>query len=413
MQINRHKLSNGLTIVHNLFPSTQMVAVNILYKVGSRNEDPEHTGFAHLFEHLMFGGSLNVPNFDIPLQLASGDNNAFTTPDYTNYYETVPVANVETCFWLESDRMRSLAFTPESLQTQRGVVMEEFRKNYLNVPYGDFMHLVSSLAYKQHPYRWPTIGLELSHIENATMQQVKEFFYRHYNPDNAILSVVGNISFERTVQLAEKWFGDIQRTTPTIQPIPAEPTQQRQRRMTVKRNVPHSLLAINFHMPPRLTEEFHACDMITDVLGNGASSRLVKRLTVDRNLFSSVSSQVSEHLDGGLLEIIGLLAENVSIKEAEEAVWHELELLKSDAVGERELQAVKNKYLTNYERQNCNYLKRAQALAFFEMLGNVNFMQRDVEIYDAINSKTFGNVCRKILTKKNSSVLWYMKSQQS
>ena len=410
MQINRHRLPNGLTVVHNLFPSTQMVAVNILYKVGSRNEDAQHTGFAHLFEHLMFGGSINIPNFDIPLQLASGDNNAFTTPDYTNYYETVPLANVETCFWLESDRMRSLAFTPESLQTQRGVVMEEFRKNYLNAPYGDYMHLSCAQAYKQHPYRWPTIGLELSHIEHATMQQVKDFFYRHYNPDNAILSVVGNISFEETIRLAEKWFGDIHRTTPAMPPIPAEPPQQRQRRMTVKRPVPQDLLVMTFHMPPRLTEDFHACDMITDVLGNGASSRLVKRLTVDRKLFSALYAQVSEHLDTGLLEIMGFLAEDVDMKEAENAIWHELDLLKHDDVDNRELEAVKNKYLTNYEIQNTDYLKRAQSIAFYEMLGDAHYMERDVEIYAAINAKTFGKVCRKILTKKNSNVLWYMKS---
>ena len=410
MIINRHRLSNGLTIVHSPFPGTQMVAVNILYKVGSRDEDPDHSGFAHLFEHLMFGGSQNIPNFDMPLQLASGDNNAFTTPDYTNYYETVPAANVETCFWLESDRMRSLAFTPESLQIQRGVVMEEFRKSYLNVPYGDLMHLICALSYKHHPYRWPTIGRELSHIEHATMPQVKDFFFRYYNPDNAILSVVGNISFDETVRLAEKWFGDIRRTSPPKLPIAPEPPQQRQRRMTVKRPVPQSVLVMTFHLPKRLTEEYHTCDMITDVLGRNASSRLVKRLTIDRKVFTSVFSQVSEHLDTGLLEIFGFLSDDVDMKTAEESVWHELELLKRDDVDNHELEAVKNKYLTTYEVQNCDYLKRAQSLAFFEMLGDVNFMERDVEIYAGITPTTFAKVCRKTLTKKNSSVLWYMKS---
>lgn len=410
MQINRHRLPNGLTIVHNRFSGTQMVAVNILYKVGSRDEDENHTGFAHLFEHLMFGGSQNIPNFDIPLQFASGDNNAFTTPDYTNYYETVPAANVETCFWLESDRMRSLAFTPESLQVQRGVVMEEFMNNYITPPYSDLTHLISGLAYKKHPYRWPTIGLELSHIEKATMQQVKDFFFRYYNPDNAILSVVGDISFEDTVRLSEKWFGDIQRTTPEKATIAPEPRQQRQRRMTVKRPVPQSLLAMAFHLPPRLSEEYHASDMITDVLGNGASSRLVKRLTVDRKIFTSIYSHVSGHLDTGLLEIMGFLADGVDMKDAEDAVWHELELLKRDDVGVRELEAVKNKYLTHHEMQNCNYLKRAQSLAFFEMLGDYAYMERDVETYAGITAETFGKVCRKVLTKRNSNVLWYMRS---
>lgn len=411
MQINRHRLSNGLTIVHNHFPGTEMVAVNILYKVGSRNEDAAHTGFAHLFEHLMFGGSQNVPNFDTPLQLASGDNNAYTTPDYTNYYDTVPAANIETCFWLESDRMRSLAFTPESLQTQQGVVMEEFRKNYINVPYGDLMHLSCGLAYKHHPYRWPTIGLKLAHIEQATLQQVKDFFFRYYNPDNAILSVVGNITFEETVRLSEKWFGDIHRTTPPQAPIPPEPPQPRQRRRTVRRNVPQDLLFMSFHLPHRLTEAYHACDMITDVLANGPSSRLVQRLSMDRKVFSSVYAQISEHIDSGLLDIFGFLADGVSMEDAEAAIWQELDLLKRDDVDQRELEAVKNKYITNYEIQNCSYLKRAQSLAYFEMLGDPDYMHRDVATYSGITAKTFGRVCRQILTKKNSNVLYYMKSE--
>jgi predicted Zn-dependent peptidase len=252
----------------------------------------------------MFGGSVNIPDYDTPLQLAGGENNAYTTNDLTNYYITLPASNIETAFWLESDRMLSLAFTPESLEVQRKVVMEEFKQHYLNQPYGDVSHLVASMAYKKHPYRWPTIGLKLEHIAETTMDEVKDFFFRFYAPNNAILSVTGNITFEKTVQLAEKWFGDIPRRNIDITPIPQEPPMQRQRRMTVRRNVPSPLLYMAFPIVNRIHPDFNACDMISDILANGHSSRLYKRLVEQDKLFTSIDAYVSGRIDTGLLYIV-------------------------------------------------------------------------------------------------------------
>ena len=275
MKINRHILDNGLRLVHSQDESTQMVALNILYNVGARDEDPEHTGFAHLFEHLMFGGSVNIPDYDMPLQLAGGENNAWTNNDITNYYLTVPRQNVETGFWLESDRMLSLDFSERSLEVQRGVVMEEFKQRCLNQPYGDVGHLLRPLAYQTHPYQWPTIGKELSHIANATLEEVKAFFFRFYAPNNAILAVTGNISFEEAVALTEKWFASIPRREVPLRNLPQEQEQTEERRLTVERNVPLDSLFMAYHMPAHCHPDYYAFDILSDVLSNGRSRSVV------------------------------------------------------------------------------------------------------------------------------------------
>lgn len=407
MQINRHTLPNGLIILHSEDSSTQMVAVNVLYKVGARNESPSHTGFAHLFEHLMFGGSINIPDYDTPLQLAGGENNAYTTNDLTNYYITLPASNIETAFWLESDRMLSLAFTPESLEVQRKVVMEEFKQHYLNQPYGDVSHLVASMAYKKHPYRWPTIGLKLEHIAETTMDEVKDFFFRFYAPNNAILSVTGNITFEKTVQLAEKWFGDIPRRNIDITPIPQEPPMQRQRRMTVRRNVPSPLLYMAFPIVNRIHPDFNACDMISDILANGHSSRLYKRLVEQDKLFTSIDAYVSGRIDTGLLYIVGMPADGISMEDAEKAVWQQLDILCHELVTDYELEKVKNKFETNLAMETTDYQHNAAEMAYFEMLGDADLINHEAENYRRVTATHLRQVCRRVLRRKNSCVLHY------
>lgn len=409
--LNKYTLKNGLRIVHVEDTSTQMVTLNVLYQVGSRNESPEHTGFAHLFEHLMFGGSANIPDYDTPLQEACGDNNAFTTCDYTNYYLTVPAANVETGFWLESDRMLSLAFTPESLEVQRKVVKEEFKQHYITPPYGDLHHLISALAYKVHPYRWPTIGLKLNHITEVTMDEVKDFFFRFYAPNNAILSVVGNITMEETVWLAEKWFAPIPRREVDTTPIPQEPEQTEQRRMTVERDVPGNVLYFSFPIAGVMHPDFHACDMISDILSVGKSCRLNRHLVEEQHLFTNIDAYIAVRLDPGQLFIAGMPTEGVSMEEAEAAVWQELDILLREGITDEELEKVKNKFETNFMRERANRQRLAAQLAFYEMLGNAEWAEREVDDYRSVTREHFMQVCHNTLRREKASVLWYMKTE--
>ena len=369
IQVNRYTLANGLRIVHNEDDSTQMVALNLLYDVGARDEDPSHTGFAHLFEHLMFGGSLHIPDYDTPVQNAGGENNAWTNNDITNYYITLPHQNVETGFWLESDRMLSLDFSPKSLEVQRQVVIEEFKQRNLNQPYGDASHLLRELAYESHPYRWPTIGKEIAHIAQATLEEVKDFFYRFYAPNNAILAVAGHISFEETIRLAEKWFGPIPARNISPRQLPAEKPQTAVRRKTVERKVPVDAIYMAFHMSNRMHPDYYVYDMITDILSNGRSSRFIQSLVQEQKLFTSIDAYISGSLDEGLLHITGKPVEGVSLEQAEEAIWKELEKMKTVPVSEQELEKVKNRYESEQIFNNINYLNVATNLAFFELTG--------------------------------------------
>lgn len=403
-------LSNGLRVLHHQDTSTQMVTLNVLYQVGSRNEDAEHTGFAHLFEHLMFGGSVNIPDYDTPLQLACGDNNAFTTSDYTNYYLTVPAQNIETGFWLESDRMTELAFTPQSLEVQRKVVMEEFKQHYITPPYGDIQHLMSALAYKVHPYRWPTIGLKLEHIANVRMEEVKDFFFRFYAPNNAIVSVVGNITKEETWRLAEKWFGKIPARDISQPLIPQEPMQTEQRRLTVERDVPADVLYMSFPIASLTHEDFHCCDMISDILAAGRSCRLNRHLVEERHLFTSIDAYIQPRIDPGQLLICGMPAEGVSMEAAEAAVWEELEHLAAEGINAEELEKVKNKFETNFMRERANRQKLAAQLAFYEMLGDAAWADQEVEKYRSVTEERFMQVYKETVLPQKASILWYMKN---
>ena len=379
MKINRHILDNGLRLVHSQDESTQMVALNVLYNVGARDEHPEHTGFAHLFEHLMFGGSVNIPDYDMPLQLAGGENNAWTNNDITNYYLTVPRQNVETGFWLESDRMLSLDFSERSLEVQRGVVMEEFKQRCLNQPYGDVGHLLRPLA------------------------------YRFYAPNNAVLAVTGNISFEEAVALTEKWFGPIPRREVPQRNLPQEPEQTEERRLTVERNVPLDSLFMAYHMCSHDHPDYYAFDILSDLLSNGRSSRLNQRLVQQKQLFSSIDAYISGSVDAGLFHISGKPAAGVSLEQAEAAVREELERLQQEPVDEQELEKVKNKFESTQIFGNINYLNVATNLAWFELLGRAEDMEKEVERYRAVTAGQLQKVAQSAFRKENGVILYYKK----
>lgn len=407
IQINRYTLANGLRIVHNEDDSTQMVALNLLYDVGARDEDPSHTGFAHLFEHLMFGGSLHIPDYDTPVQNAGGENNAWTNNDITNYYITLPYQNVETGFWLESDRMLSLDFSPKSLEIQRQVVIEEFKQRNLNQPYGDASHLLRELAYESHPYRWPTIGKEIAHIAQATLEEVKDFFYRFYAPNNAILAVTGHISFEETIRLAEKWFGPIPARNISPRQLPAEKPQTAVRRKTVERKVPVDAIYMAFHMSNRMHPDYYVYDMITDILSNGRSSRFIQSLVQEQKLFTSIDAYISGSLDEGLLHVTGKPVEGVSLEQAEEAIWKELEKMKTVPVSEQELEKVKNRYESEQIFNNINYLNVATNLAFFELTGKAEDINEEVGKYRAVTAEQIQATSARCFVPENCSILYY------
>ena len=407
IQVNRYTLANGLRIVHNEDDSTQMVALNLLYDVGARDEDPSHTGFAHLFEHLMFGGSLHIPDYDTPVQNAGGENNAWTNNDITNYYITLPYQNVETGFWLESDRMLSLDFSPKSLEIQRQVVIEEFKQRNLNQPYGDASHLLRELAYESHPYRWPTIGKEIAHIAQATLEEVKNFFYRFYAPNNAILAVTGHISFEETIRLAEKWFGPIPARNISPRQLPAEKPQTAVRRKTVERKVPVDAIYMAFHMSNRMHPDYYVYDMITDILSNGRSSRFIQSLVQEQKLFTSIDAYISGSLDEGLLHVTGKPVEGVSLEQAEEAIWKELEKMKTVPVSEQELEKVKNRYESEQIFNNINYLNVATNLAFFELTGKAEDINEEVGKYRAVTAEQIQATSAHCFVPENCSILYY------
>lgn len=407
IQVNKHTLDNGLRIVHSQDKTTQMVALNILYDVGAKDEDENHTGFAHLFEHLMFGGSFNIPDYDTHVQNAGGENNAWTNNDITNYYITLPLQNVETAFWLESDRMLSLDFNEKSLEVQRQVVIEEFKQRNLNQPYGDTSHIVRDMAYKVHPYKWPTIGKEISHIENATMEDVRSFFFSHYAPNNAILAVTGNISFEETIAMAEKWFGPIQRRDVIKRNLIKEPEQLQERRETVERNVPVDAIYMAFHMSNRKDRDYYAYDMLSDLLSNGRSSRFIQNLVQEKKFFSNIDAYISGSVEEGLFHISGKPVPSISLKDAEKAIWEELEAIKNSELPMNELDKVKNKYESEQIFSNMNYLNVATNLAFFELLGNAEDINNEVEKYRSVDADHIQMVAKKTFTPNNSSTLYY------
>jgi zinc protease len=407
IEYNRFVLNNGLRVlVHEDF-STPMAVVNIMYDVGARDENPQQTGFAHLFEHLMFGGSINIPDYDSPLQMAGGENNAFTTNDLTNYYCQLPAQNIETAFWLESDRMLSLAFGKKSLDTQKKVVCEEFKEHYINKPYGDAWHKMRALAYTKHPYQWMTIGKELSHVENAQLDDVKKFFFKHYTPANAILVVAGNIKTDEIKQLVEKWFGDIPAGKKYDRHLPQEPTQTSARTEEVFADVPLDALYKAWHMDARLDKGYYVGDLITEILGSGGSSRLYQSLVKEKQLFSNIECHHFGSIEKGLLAIEGKLVKGIKMDDAENAVTEELEKIKNNLVNENELQKVKNKTESMIAFEDMSVMNRAMSLANYELLGDANLMNKELENYYAITVNDVQEYCKKIFAENNCSTLKY------
>jgi predicted Zn-dependent peptidase len=400
-------LENGLRVIVHRDTSTPIVAMNILYDVGARDENPERTGFAHLFEHLMFGGSVNIPKYDEPLEAVGGQNNAFTSNDVTNYYLTLPKQNLETAFWLESDRMFGLAFSEKSLEVQRNVVSEEFRQTHLNQPYGDVWLLLRPVAYQVHPYRWPTIGKEISHITNAKMEDVRAFYDKFYNPDNAVMVVAGNVTTDEVRQLSEKWFAPIANKGKHVRNLPQEPPQLEARRIEVERQVPSDAIYKVWHMGSRLDASYHTTDLISDVLSKGDSSRFYQHLVKDKKLFSELDAFIMGSFDNGLFVVSGNPAKGVSLQTAEAAIDEQMHALVQQPPPEAELQKVKNRMEATLVFSRINVLDKAMNLAFAELLGDANLINLEAEKYQAVTTEMFRETASIIFRDENSTTLYY------
>ncbi|NRA12141.1 MAG: insulinase family protein [Crocinitomicaceae bacterium] len=405
IKFERFQLENGLRVLFHKDETTPMAVVNTLYDVGARDESEDKTGFAHLFEHLMFGGSVNIPEFDTPLQMAGGENNAFTSNDITNYYDVLPVNNIETALWLESDRMLSLAFTPKSLEVQRNVVIEEFKQRYLNQPYGDVWLQLRPLAYKEHPYKWATIGKEIEPIENATMEDVKSFFKKHYNPSNAILCIAGNLEFDKVKELVEKWYGSIPKGTKYERNLPKEPVQTELRKLTIDRDVPSDAFHYGFKMPDRLHPDFFTIDVLSDALGRDKSSRLYVSLKKEQQLVADISAYITGSLDDGLLVISGKVNEGITFEQFDTALWKEIENVKASKLADSELDKIMIKIRTAREFQEQGLLNRAMNLCSYELLGDANGINLESEIYQQITTDDILRCAKETLTKSKCSIL--------
>jgi len=413
VDFNRFTLPNGLRVLVHEDDTTPMAVLNILYDVGARDEEQDKTGFAHLFEHLMFGGSVNIPSYDEPLQRVGGENNAFTSNDITNYYITLPATNIETAFWLESDRMLSLAFSEKSLETQRNVVCEEFKQRYLNQPYGDVWLKLRPLAYKKHPYQWATIGQDLAQIENASMEDVKAFFKKHYNPQNAIMVVGGNVKTEDIKLLAEKWFSPIPAGDKYLRNLPQEPVQTEERKETIVADVPLNAFYMAFKMPSRLHKDYQAYDLLSDILSQGQSSRLYNSLLKEQQLFSDVHAYITSSLDEGLFVIEGKLSEGVEVSAAEAAVWLELDKIAGEEVTETELTKVKNKSESIMVFAEMSLLDKAMNLAYYELLGDAADLNTEIDKYLAVTAAKIQHAAQQTFVREQCSTLYYLTAKDA
>jgi predicted Zn-dependent peptidase len=405
IKFERFTLQNGLKVIFHRDETTPLAVINTLYDVGARDENPDKTGFAHLFEHLMFGGSVNIPDFDAPLQRAGGESNAFTSNDITNYYDVLPAQNIETALWLESDRMLSLAFTDKSLETQRSVVIEEFKQRYLNQPYGDVWLELRPLAYKSHPYQWATIGKFVKHIEEAKMADVKAFFEKFYTPNNTILCIAGNFELEEIKALVEKWYGDIPAGTKYQRKLIKEPKQQNYRESIIEREVPTDAFYYAFKMSDRKSKDYYIYDIISDALGGDKSSRLYNSIQKKYKIVTDIQSYITGSIDEGLFLISGKMAPGKSFAELESVLWKELEKITSEIIPERELNRLKNKIQTSKEFQEQGLLNRAMSLAYHELLGDANGINEEQNAYSSITSEEFSRVAKTLFSKNSCSLL--------
>lgn len=407
IQFKEFTLENGLRVIVHEDPTVQIAVLNILYDVGSRDEDPEKTGFAHLFEHLMFGGSMNIASYDEPLQKVGGENNAFTNTDITNYYLTVPAANLETGFWLESDRMLSLSFDPHVLEVQQKVVVEEFKQRYLNQPYGDVWLKLRPLSYLIHPYQWATIGKEIRHIENATMEDVRKFFFQFYVPANAILVVAGNVTVDQVKRLSEKWFGPIPSPEVPKRQISQEETQTLKRTLEIEADVPASALYKAYHMPGRFHKDYFAVDLMSDVLTRGQSSRLYQKLVKEKEIFTSISSFTMGTIDPGLVVINGRVKDGIKLQDAEGEVNALVDEMIEKGVTEEELEKVKNQAYSTLEFGEVEVMNRAMNLAFARLSGDANYANEEGRQIEAVTLDDIQRAATQVLREENSNVLYY------
>ena len=405
LEFERFQLPNGLKVIFHKDSSTPMAVVNILYDVGARDESENQTGFAHLFEHLMFGGSINIPNFDTELQVAGGENNAFTSNDITNYYDVLPAANLDTALWLESDRMLSLAFTDKSLEVQRSVVIEEFKQRYLNQPYGDVWLQLRPLAYKKHPYKWATIGKEISHIENAKMEDVRAFFKKYYCPSNAILCIAGNFELEFIRERVNYWFSDIKSEIKPPRIIPAEPKQTEFRVLEIERKVPTNAFYYAFKMSERKNPDYYIADILSDSLSREKSSLLYLKLKKEKQLVSEISAYITGSLDEGLFVVAGKLNDGVDFQDFDLSLWEVLKEVSTIPLELKELNSLKNKIQTSRAFQEQGILNRAMNLCYFELLGDANGVNEEQFIYEQINSEHIQSFSKELFKKTNCSLL--------
>ena len=407
VEVRTHILDNGLRLLHYYDAATQMVALNLLYDVGARDEVSGRTGLAHLFEHLMFGGSEHIPDFDTPLQMAGGESNAWTSDDVTNFYEIVPAHNVETAFWLESDRMNRLAFSQHSLDTQKNVVIEEFKQRCLNVPYGDVSHIVRATAFREHPYRIPVIGARIEDIEGVDMDVVRSFFYSHYAPNNAILCVSGNIAFERAVELCEKWMSHIPRRSVEPRLLPVEPPQAELRCIEVHRDTPQNLIVKAFHICGRLHPDYHASDIISDILANGNSARFFKNVLMTTDLFTDLDASIWGSVDPGLLVVRGHLQEGVDFDKANAVVDAELRKLVDGGVSQYEVDKFVNKFESKECFENVSYAEMASKLCYHELIGSAADINTELSRYRALTADDIRRVAAGIFRRENETRLYY------
>lgn len=407
IEVSNHILSNGLKIIHNRDITTRFAAVNILYGVGSKNEDPQFTGLAHLFEHLMFSGSKNVPDFDKALQVAGGESNAWTNQDFTNYYETLPIQNIETALWIESDRMKSLDISDENLSVQKSVVIEEYKERCLNRPYGDLGHLICSNSFKKHPYRWPVIGKDISDIEKVSMNEVSSFFKKFYSPSNAILSVVGNIDFDKLIIMAEKWFGGIKSNIITPTNYEFDDSQSGSNIIKIEKQVPQNMIIKAYRMCGRRDSCYQASDIISDVLANGQSSRFFKNIVSKGRAFTSLDASIWGTVDPGLMLIQGRLAPNSNYEEGEKIIDEAIIDLLQNTPTQKEIDKCVNKFESRELFNILNQGERAQKMAICEYLKDSNYINSEIEAYRALKPDNIQEVATNIFNPENCSTIYY------
>lgn len=412
IQFDSFTLDNGLTVIANQDDKTPLVAVNLLYRVGAKNENPKATGFAHLFEHLMFSGSKNFQSYDEAIQMMGGESNAFTNNDFTNYYLTLPADFLPHALDLEADRMQNLNINVQSLEVQRNVVIEEFKQRYINQPYGDLWAEIRRLAYKVHPYKWQTIGSDISHIENASLEQVRSFYDNFYQPSNAILSISGNVSLNSVKEEVERTFGKMEYKRTIFPVYSMEPQQKDNRRIKVFRDVPSNVICIIFPMSRRKDRQYFVQDLLSDVLSNGKSSRMYQSLVVEKKLFTEINAFISGDDDAGLFIVMGKYCDGISLEQGEEAIWHELKSVCENPVSEQELRKMKNKNEASATFSNMKILDKAMNLAYYAHLGEPDRINKEREFYNSVTIRDLQQAAEQMFHLDCHSVLYYLKNER-